>query len=45
VVNVRVPTILRSYASDATEVGCEPGTLREVITSLEAACQGAAGGA
>jgi len=43
VVNGRVPTILRSYTSGAAKVSCEPGTLREVITSLDAAYPGIGG--
>ena len=42
-VNLRVPTILRSYTSGAAEVRCEPGTLREVIKSLDAAYPGIGG--
>jgi molybdopterin converting factor small subunit len=42
-VSVRVPTILRSYTSGAAEVGCEPGRLREVIRSLDAAYPGISG--
>jgi molybdopterin converting factor small subunit len=34
---------LRSYTSGAAKVSCEPGTLREVITSLEAAHRGTGG--
>jgi molybdopterin converting factor small subunit len=42
-VSVRVPTILRSYTNGAAEVGCEPGRLREVIRSLDAAYPGISG--
>jgi sulfur-carrier protein len=42
-VSVRIPTILRSYTSGAGEVRCEPGTLREVVKSLEGAYPGIGG--
>jgi molybdopterin converting factor small subunit len=42
-VRVRIPTILRSYTNGAAEVAAGPGTLREVIKSLEAAYPGIAG--
>ncbi len=35
-VSVRIPTILRSYTGGAAEVSAEGGTLREVITGLDA---------
>ncbi|MFC7326451.1 MoaD/ThiS family protein [Marinactinospora rubrisoli] len=35
-VSVRVPTILRSYTSDAAEVSAEGSTLSEVLADLEA---------
>lgn len=34
-VNVRVPTILRTYTSGASEVTASGATLREVLTDLE----------
>jgi sulfur-carrier protein len=42
-VSVRIPTILRSYTGGAPEVAAEPGTLREVISNLEAAYPGIGG--
>ena len=42
-VSVRIPTILRSYTGGATEVTAEPGTLREVISSLDASYPGIGG--
>jgi sulfur-carrier protein len=42
-VSVRVPTILRSYTGGAAEVSAEAGTLREVLTALDAAYPGIAG--
>lgn len=42
-VSVRVPTILRSYTGGAAEVTAEPGTLREVIGSLDASYPGIGG--
>ena len=42
-VSVRVPTILRSYTGGAAEVGSGPGTLREVIKSLDAVYPGIGG--
>ena len=42
-ISVRVPTILRSYTSGASEVRCEPGTLREVVKALDAAHPGIGG--
>ncbi len=41
-VSVRIPTILRSYTNGAAEVEAEPGTLREVIKSVDAAYPGIA---
>ncbi len=41
-VRVRIPTILRSYTNGAAEVDTEPGTLREVIKSVDAAYPGIA---
>lgn len=35
-VNVRVPTILRTYTSGESEVTASGATLREVLTNLEA---------
>ncbi len=34
-VNVRIPTILRTYTGGRAEVPAEGGTLSEVLTSLE----------
>ena len=42
-VSVRVPTILRSYTGGVAEVGSGPGTLREVIKSLDVAYPGIGG--
>jgi molybdopterin converting factor small subunit len=42
-VQVRVPTILRSYTGGAAEVSAEAGTLREVIKGLDAAYPGIGG--
>ncbi len=42
-VSVRVPTILRSYTGGAVEVSAEAGTLRAVVTALDAAYPGIAG--
>jgi len=42
-VSVRIPTILRSYTGGAQEVAAEPGTLREVISNLDAAYPGIGG--
>jgi sulfur-carrier protein len=39
-VSVRIPTILRSYTGGAAEVTAEAGTLREVISGLNAAFPG-----
>jgi molybdopterin synthase sulfur carrier subunit len=42
-VSVRIPTILRSYTGGAAEVSAEAGTLREVITALNAEFPGISG--
>jgi molybdopterin converting factor small subunit len=42
-VSVRIPTILRTYTGGSAEVTADPGTLREVITGLDAAYPGLAG--
>jgi molybdopterin converting factor small subunit len=42
-VSVRIPTILRTYTGGAAEVTAEPGTLREVISGLDASYPGLAG--
>ena len=42
-VQVRIPTILRSYTGGAAEVTASPGTLREVIVGLETAYPGLGG--
>ncbi|MGD0061810.1 MAG: MoaD/ThiS family protein [Streptosporangiaceae bacterium] len=42
-VNVRIPTILRSYTGGASEVTAAEGTLRDVITGLDAAYPGLGG--
>ena len=42
-VQVRIPTILRSYTGGAAEVTATEGTLREVIAGLDAAYPGLAG--
>jgi molybdopterin converting factor small subunit len=42
-VSVRIPTILRSYTGGAAEVTTGPGTLREVIASLEGSYPGIGG--
>ena len=34
-VSIRIPTILRTYTGGSAEVTAEPGTLREVIASLD----------
>jgi sulfur-carrier protein len=39
-ISVRIPTVLRSYTGGAPEVPAEPGTLREVISRLDAAYPG-----
>ncbi|HEY7143250.1 MAG TPA: MoaD/ThiS family protein [Streptosporangiaceae bacterium] len=42
-VSVRIPTILRSFTGGEAEVAAEAGTLREVITGLDAAYPGLSG--
>ena len=42
-VQVRIPTILRSYTGGASEVSASEGTLREVIAGLDTAYPGLAG--
>jgi molybdopterin synthase sulfur carrier subunit len=42
-VSVRVPTILRSYTGGEAVVTADPGTVREVIQSLDAAFPGIRG--
>ena len=42
-VQVRIPTILRSYTGGAAEVTVTAGTLREVIAGLDAAYPGLGG--
>ena len=42
-VQVRIPTILRSYTGGAAEVAAVEGTLREVIAGLDAAYPGLGG--
>jgi sulfur-carrier protein len=42
-VSVRIPTILRTYTSGAAEVSAPEGTLREVISGLDAAYPGIGG--
>ena len=42
-VSVRIPTILRTYTGGSAEVAAEPGTLREVITGLDATYPGIGG--
>ncbi len=42
-VSVRIPTILRSYTGGAPQVTAEPGTVREIISHLDAAYPGIAG--
>jgi molybdopterin synthase sulfur carrier subunit len=42
-VQVRIPTILRSYTGGAAEVTASAGTLREVIAGLDAAYPGLGG--
>lgn len=39
-VNVRIPTILRTYTADQSQVTADGSTLTEVIESLEAAHPG-----
>ena len=42
-VQVRIPTILRSYTGGAAEVSAAAGTLREIIAGLDAAYPGLGG--
>jgi len=42
-VQVRIPTILRSYTGGAAEVTAAEGTLREVLAGLDAAYPGLGG--
>jgi sulfur-carrier protein len=42
-VSVRIPTILRTFTGGSAEVTAEPGTLREVIASLDAVHPGLGG--
>ena len=42
-VSVRIPTILRTFTGGSAEVSADPGTLREVIASLDAAYPGLGG--
>ncbi len=42
-VSVRIPTILRSYTGGASEVTAVAGTLREVISDLDACYPGIGG--
>ena len=42
-VSVRIPTILRSYTGGAAQVTAGPGTLREVISDLDASYPGIGG--
>jgi molybdopterin converting factor small subunit len=42
-VSVRIPTILRTFTGGSAEVSAEPGTLREVLTSLDTAYPGLSG--
>jgi sulfur-carrier protein len=42
-VSVRIPTILRSYTGGAAQVRAQTGTLREVITGLDADYPGLGG--
>ena len=42
-VSVRVPTILRSYTGGEAVVTADPGSVREVIQSLDAAFPGIGG--
>ena len=39
-VSVRIPTILRTFTSGSAEVNADPGTLREVLASLDASYPG-----
>jgi molybdopterin synthase sulfur carrier subunit len=42
-VSVRIPTILRTYTGGKPEVDTDPGTLREVLATLDASYPGLAG--
>ena len=42
-VQIRIPTILRSYTGGAAEVTASEGTLRDVIAGLDAAYPGLGG--
>lgn len=42
-VSVKIPTVLRSLTAGAAQVSVDPGTLAEVIASLDAAHPGIAG--
>jgi len=42
-VSVRIPTILRTYTGGQAEVTTDPGTLREVLTGLDATYPGLSG--
>jgi molybdopterin converting factor small subunit len=42
-VSVRIPTILRAYTDGAAEVTAEAGTLREVLSNLDASYPGLGG--
>ena len=39
-INVRIPTILRTYTGDESQVSAEGGTLTEVLDSLESSYPG-----
>jgi molybdopterin converting factor small subunit len=42
-VSVRIPTILRTFTGGQAEVTTDPGTLREVLTGLDATYPGLSG--
>ena len=42
-IEVRIPTILRSYTGGAAEVATDPGTLREVLAGLDVSYPGLGG--
>ena len=42
-VQVRIPTILRTFTGGQAEVTADPGTLREVLTGLDATYPGLSG--
>lgn len=42
-VSVRIPTILRTYTAGSAQVTADPGTLRDVIASLDASYPGIGG--